>query len=125
MAVRASAMLVRYYLEDVDVKGACTRPGTLELHSHALARAAELPDVRERETWALKQSGAKFAARDIRRLNTARDRWSKSINWDVPLAPLQATHASCIGKRSSDLDRIPLAGENDRGLARNWLLSQD
>lgn len=38
--------LVRYYLEDITLKGAWTGPAALELHSHALAPVAELP-VRE------------------------------------------------------------------------------
>lgn len=38
--------LVRYYLEDVTVKGAWAGPAGLELHAHALAPVAELP-VRE------------------------------------------------------------------------------
>ncbi|HUB97625.1 MAG TPA: acetoacetate decarboxylase [Stellaceae bacterium] len=35
--------LVEYFLTDVDVKGAWTGPGALELRSHALAPLAELP----------------------------------------------------------------------------------
>lgn len=35
--------LVRYYLEDVTVKGAWAGPAALELHSHALAPVADLP----------------------------------------------------------------------------------
>ena len=35
--------LVEYYLEDIDLKGAWTGPGALELHAHALAPVAELP----------------------------------------------------------------------------------
>lgn len=35
--------LVEYYLEDIDLKGAWTAPGALELHPHALAPVAELP----------------------------------------------------------------------------------
>ena len=35
--------LVRYYLEDVTVKGAWSGPAALELHHHALAPVAELP----------------------------------------------------------------------------------
>jgi acetoacetate decarboxylase len=35
--------VVRYLLEDIDVKGAWTGPAALELHSHALAPIAELP----------------------------------------------------------------------------------
>lgn len=35
--------LVRYFLEDVTVKGAWTGPSALELHPHALAPVAELP----------------------------------------------------------------------------------
>lgn len=35
--------LVRYYLEDVTLKGAWSGPGALELHSHALAPVADLP----------------------------------------------------------------------------------
>jgi acetoacetate decarboxylase len=35
--------LVEYYLEDVDLKGAWTGPGALDLHAHALAPVAELP----------------------------------------------------------------------------------
>ena len=35
--------LVEYYLEDIDLKGAWTGPGSLELHPHALAPVAELP----------------------------------------------------------------------------------
>jgi len=35
--------LVEYYLEDIDLKGAWTGPGALELHPHALAPVAELP----------------------------------------------------------------------------------
>lgn len=35
--------IVRYYLEDVTLKGAWTGPATLELHPHALAPVAELP----------------------------------------------------------------------------------
>jgi acetoacetate decarboxylase len=35
--------LVRYYLEDVTVKGAWTGPAALELHHHALAAVAGLP----------------------------------------------------------------------------------
>jgi|SRR5271170_7372558 len=38
--------LVCYYLEDIDLKGAWTGPGALELHWHALAPVAGLP-VRE------------------------------------------------------------------------------
>ena len=38
--------LVEYYLEDIDLKGAWTGPGALDLHAHALAPVAELP-VRE------------------------------------------------------------------------------
>jgi acetoacetate decarboxylase len=38
--------LVRYYLQDIELKGAWTGPGALELYSHALAPVAELP-VRE------------------------------------------------------------------------------
>ncbi|MGC8469878.1 MAG: acetoacetate decarboxylase [Acetobacteraceae bacterium] len=40
------AELVRYFLEDITLKGAWTGPGALELHPHALAPIAELP-VRE------------------------------------------------------------------------------
>jgi acetoacetate decarboxylase len=35
--------LVRYYLEDVIVKGAWSGPAALELHAHALAPIAALP----------------------------------------------------------------------------------
>ena len=35
--------LVEYYLEDIEVKGAWTGPGALDLHAHALAPVAELP----------------------------------------------------------------------------------
>ena len=35
--------LVEYYLEDVDLKGAWTGPGALDLHAHALAPVADLP----------------------------------------------------------------------------------
>ncbi len=35
--------LVRYYTTQVNLKGAWTAPGALELHSHALAPVAELP----------------------------------------------------------------------------------
>ena len=35
--------LVEYYLEDIDLKGAWTGPGALDLHAHALAPIAELP----------------------------------------------------------------------------------
>lgn len=35
--------LVRYYLEDVTVKGAWSGPAALELHHHALAPVADLP----------------------------------------------------------------------------------
>jgi acetoacetate decarboxylase len=35
--------LVEYYLEDIDLKGAWTGPGALDLHPHALAPVAELP----------------------------------------------------------------------------------
>ena len=38
--------LVRYYLQDITLKGAWTGPGALELHPHALAPVADLP-VRE------------------------------------------------------------------------------
>ena len=38
--------LVRYYLEEITLKGAWTGPAALELHPHALAPIAELP-VRE------------------------------------------------------------------------------
>jgi acetoacetate decarboxylase len=38
--------LVRYYLEDITLKGAWTGPAALEFHPHALAPLAELP-VRE------------------------------------------------------------------------------
>jgi acetoacetate decarboxylase len=38
--------LVRYYLKDIDLKGAWTGPGALELHWHDLAPVADLP-VRE------------------------------------------------------------------------------
>ncbi len=38
--------LVRYYMEDVTLKGAWTGPAALELHPHALAPVADLP-VRE------------------------------------------------------------------------------
>jgi acetoacetate decarboxylase len=38
--------LVRFYLQDIDLKGAWTGPGALELFAHALAPVAELP-VRE------------------------------------------------------------------------------
>src|SRR6516165_9595484 len=31
------------YLEDIDLKGAWTGPGALDLHAHALAPVAELP----------------------------------------------------------------------------------
>ena len=34
---------MRYYLEDVDLKGAWTGPAALELYPHALAPLAELP----------------------------------------------------------------------------------
>jgi acetoacetate decarboxylase len=35
--------LVEFYLEDIDLKGAWTGPGALDLHAHALAPVAELP----------------------------------------------------------------------------------
>ena len=35
--------LVEYYLEDIQLKGAWTGPGALDLHAHALAPVAELP----------------------------------------------------------------------------------
>jgi acetoacetate decarboxylase len=35
--------LVEYYLEDIDLRGAWTGPGALDLHAHALAPVAELP----------------------------------------------------------------------------------
>lgn len=35
--------LVRYYLEDIDLKGAWTSPAALELHPHVLADVARLP----------------------------------------------------------------------------------
>src|SRR6516225_4598818 len=35
--------LVEYYLEDINLKGAWTGPGALELHPHALAPVADLP----------------------------------------------------------------------------------
>ena len=35
--------LVRYYLQDLDVKGAWAGPAALELHHHALAPVADLP----------------------------------------------------------------------------------
>jgi acetoacetate decarboxylase len=35
--------LVEYYLEDINLKGAWTGPGALDLHAHALAPVAELP----------------------------------------------------------------------------------
>jgi acetoacetate decarboxylase len=35
--------LVEYYLEDIELKGAWTGPGALDLHAHALALVAELP----------------------------------------------------------------------------------
>jgi acetoacetate decarboxylase len=35
--------LVKYYLEDVTVKGAWTGPAALDLYPHALAPIAELP----------------------------------------------------------------------------------
>src|SRR5271168_2960128 len=35
--------LVEYYLQDIDLKGAWTGPGALDLHAHALAPIAELP----------------------------------------------------------------------------------
>jgi acetoacetate decarboxylase len=35
--------LVEYYLQDIDLKGAWTGPGALDLHAHALAPVAELP----------------------------------------------------------------------------------
>jgi len=35
--------LVKYYLTDIDVKGAWTGPGALDLHAHALAPVANLP----------------------------------------------------------------------------------
>jgi acetoacetate decarboxylase len=35
--------LVEYYLEDIELKGAWTEPGALDLHAHALAPVAELP----------------------------------------------------------------------------------
>jgi acetoacetate decarboxylase len=35
--------LVEYYLEDLNIKGAWTGPGAIELHAHALAPVAELP----------------------------------------------------------------------------------
>jgi acetoacetate decarboxylase len=35
--------LVRYYLQDIDLKGAWTGPAALELAPHALAPVAELP----------------------------------------------------------------------------------
>jgi acetoacetate decarboxylase len=37
---------VRYYLKDIDLKGAWTGPGALELHWRALSLVADLP-VRE------------------------------------------------------------------------------
>ena len=38
--------LVRYYLEDIQIKGAWTAPASLELHPHVMADVARLP-VRE------------------------------------------------------------------------------
>jgi acetoacetate decarboxylase len=35
--------LVEYHLEDIELKGAWTGPGALDLHAHALAPVAELP----------------------------------------------------------------------------------
>jgi acetoacetate decarboxylase len=35
--------LVEYHLEDIELKGAWTGPGALDLHSHALAPVADLP----------------------------------------------------------------------------------
>ena len=35
--------LVEYRLEDIELKGAWTGPGALDLHAHALAPVAELP----------------------------------------------------------------------------------
>jgi acetoacetate decarboxylase len=35
--------LVEYYLTDIDLKGAWTGPGALDLHAHALAPIADLP----------------------------------------------------------------------------------
>ena len=35
--------LIEYYLQDIDMKGAWTGPGALDLHAHALAPDAELP----------------------------------------------------------------------------------
>jgi acetoacetate decarboxylase len=35
--------LVEYHLEDIELKGAWTAPGALDLHAHALALVAELP----------------------------------------------------------------------------------
>jgi acetoacetate decarboxylase len=35
--------LVEYYFEDINLKGAWTGPGALDLHAHALAPVAELP----------------------------------------------------------------------------------
>lgn len=35
--------LVEYHLDDIDLKGAWTGPGALDLHAHALAPVAELP----------------------------------------------------------------------------------
>ena len=35
--------LVEYYLQDIELKGAWTGPGALDLHAHALAPVAELP----------------------------------------------------------------------------------
>jgi acetoacetate decarboxylase len=35
--------LVEYYLDDIQLRGAWTGPGALDLHAHALAPVAELP----------------------------------------------------------------------------------
>ena len=35
--------LVEYYLEEIDLKGAWTGPGALDLHAHALAPARHFP----------------------------------------------------------------------------------
>ena len=43
MAAFRICELVRYYLEDVTLKGAWSGPGALELHPHALAPVAGLP----------------------------------------------------------------------------------
>jgi acetoacetate decarboxylase len=40
---RSAGSLVEYYLQDIDMKGAWTGPGALDLHANALAPVAELP----------------------------------------------------------------------------------